>query len=257
MGAVRTSFSLSPACGLTLLLMFCLAVGTRAADWPQYRGPHHDSVSTDRITKQWTGAVTNPVWRVLLTNCLGSFAVSGGRAFTMTRRTIDGSDQEVCVALSAADGTELWATPVDLASSYTGGVGFDDGPRTTPAVDGDSVFVLGSYLKLYRLNVTNGAILWQTDLLTTYGGSMILYQNCASPLLEDGVIFLGTTATSSNLMALRASDGSLIWRSQDEDLTHATPVLVTIHGVRQVIFATQSGLVSLDPATGNRLWKFT
>ncbi len=56
-------------------------------------------------------------------------------------------------------------------------------------------------------------------------------------------------------MALHTSDGSLFWRSQDESLTHSTPVLTTMNGVRQLIFATRSGLVSLDPQTGNLLWR--
>src|SRR6185436_7777447 len=95
------------------------------------------------------------------------------------------------------------------------------------------------------------------NLLTAYGGTVIGYQNCASPLVEDGLLFINTCAPSANLMALRTSDGSLVWRSQNEAMTHSTPVLATIQGVRQVIFATQTGLVSLDPATGSRLWKFT
>src|SRR5438552_11178063 len=56
-------------------------------------------------------------------------------------------------------------------------------------------------------------------------------------------------------MALRTSDGSPAWRSQNEPMTHSTPVLATIQGVRQVIFATQTGLVSLDPSSGGLLWK--
>jgi outer membrane protein assembly factor BamB len=238
-------------CGAPLFLILCVSWCGVGADWPQYRGANHDATSADRIIKQWTGAVTNPVWRVLVTNCLGSFAVSGSRAFTQTRR----GTKEVCVALSVTNGAELWSRMIDDAT-YSGGVGYDDGPRTTPTVDGDSLFVIGSYFKLYRLDLTDGAILWQTNLLATYGGSVIAYQNCASPLVEDGLIFINSCAPSANLMALRTSDASLVWRSQNEAMTHSTPVLATIQGVRQVIFATQSGLVSLDPATGNRLWKF-
>src|SRR5439155_21036287 len=50
--------------------------------------------------------------------------------------------------------------------------------------------------------------------------------------------------------------GSAAWGpTQNEPLTHSTPVLATIQGVRQLIFASQKGLVALDPATGNLLWK--
>src|SRR5439155_7185008 len=110
--------------------------------------------------------------------------------------------------------------------------------------------------KLYRLNATNGSAIWSNDLRTTYGGNAIGWQNAASPLLDNGLIYVNANCAVSNLMALRASDGSLVWRSQSAGLTHSTPVLATISGVRQVIFATQIGLMSLDPLTGSLLWRF-
>jgi outer membrane protein assembly factor BamB len=238
-----------------LPLLASFALRCSATDWPQYRGPTHNGVSTDRIVKQWTGAITDPVWRISLTNALSSLTVSGGRVFTQTRRAIGGGSREICVALDAATGGELWAVPVDNAFYPDTGVGFDDGPRSTPVVDGGFVFVLSSYLKLYKLNATNGAIQWERDLRSLYGGNVIGWQNAASPVIEGGLIFLNANPAVSSLMALRTSDGELQWRSQDEGMTHATPVLATIHGVRQVIFAAQSGLVSLAPASGALLWK--
>jgi outer membrane protein assembly factor BamB len=236
--------------------MFAVASGLAAADWPQYRGPTHDGNSTDRINQNWSGTVTNPVWLVAATNGLSSFSVSGGRAFTQIGRTLAGSPEEVCIALSVTNGAELWATPVGDAIYPQGGVGPDDGPRSTPSVDGGSVYVLNSYLTLYRLNATNGAITWSTNLVAGYGGSVIPWQNAASPVLESGLIFLNANCGTATLMALSTNDGSLVWRSQDEALTHSTPTLATIGGVRQLLFATQSGLVSLAPQTGQLLWRF-
>ncbi len=237
----------------------CLSLAGFAAvarDWPQYRGPNHDGVSTDRINKQWTGSVTNALWRVFLGNGLTGLTASGGRVLTQVHRDVNGADMEVCVALSASDGAELWATPVDDIVAYDGGVGStDDGPRTTPSLDGDSIYVLTSYLKLLRLNAANGAVIWSNDLRITYGGEAIGWQNAASPIVDNGLIYLNVNAASANLMALRTSDGSLAWRAQDEFMTHSTPVLTTMNGVRQLIFATQSGLVSLAPQTGNLLWR--
>ena len=201
--------------------------------------------------------MTNPVWLVQLTNCLGSFAVSGGYAFTQTRRSIGGLSKEICVALSVTNGQELWATTVDDASYPQGGVGDDDGPRSTATVDAGSVFVLTSYLKLFRLDAVSGAVIWQKDLRALYGGNVIGYQNAASPLLENGLIFVNANCANSNLMALSAVDGTLVWRSQNEPMTHSTPVLASIQGVRQVIFASQKGLVSLDPGSGALLWRFS
>ena len=241
-----------------LLLCVCLCPSSRAADWPQYRGPNHDGVSTDRINKNWTGSVTNPVWIVHLTNGLTSLTVSGGRVFTQVARNTNGGNREFCVALSVTNGAELWATKVDDKASYpNGGVGFtDDGPRSTPSVEGGSVYVLTSYHNLCRLNATNGAVIWTTNLLAGFGGSVIGWQSAASPLLESGLVFVNANCGTSTLMAFNRTDGTLAWRSQNEAMTHSTPTLATINGVRQLIFATQSGLVSLNPQTGNLLWKF-
>jgi outer membrane protein assembly factor BamB len=45
------------------------------------------------------------------------------------------------------------------------------------------------------------------------------------------------------------------WKAHDEKMTHATPVAATILGQRQVIFFTQSGLVSVRPGDGSPLWR--
>ena len=238
-----------------LLVVLLSATSLFAAGWPQYRGPNHDGVSHDRIRTEWTGSLTNPVWRILLTNSLSSLTVAEGRVFTQTRRWVGGTSMEVCVALDAATGEEVWDQPVDRANYPNGGVGFDDGPRTTPVVEGESVYVLGSYLKLSRLEAATGEVVWTKDLGALYGSAIIPWQNAASPLLDEGRIYLNVSAQTDSLMALRTSDGSLLWRFHQEQLTHSTPVLATIHGVRQLIFATQSGLVSLIPETGQLLWK--
>ena len=228
-----------------------------AADWPQYRGANHDGISSDRINKNWSGGVTNPIWRLPVTNSLSSFTVSGERAFTQVNRFVANTNKEVCIALSITNGAELWATPVEDAWYPDGGVGYDDGPRSTPTYDNGSLYVLTSYRKFLKLNATNGVPIWTINLATTYGGTNIQYQNSASPLIENGLIYVNANCYSNTLLALSTTNGSLVWRSQNEATTHSTPVITTIQGVRQVLFATQSGVVSLNPLTGALLWKFT
>lgn len=234
----------------------CLGANASPSDWTQYRGPNHDGISLDRIQTRWEGALTNAVWTATARNGFSSFAVSGGRAITQVRKSVGGFPKEVCVAHSAANGVELWSTVIDDAL-YDAGSGPDDGPRTTPSIDAEAVYVLSSRLKLLRLQAADGAVVWRTNLLVGYGGTLITWQNAASPLLDSGLIFVNVNSGARTLLALRADDGTLAWRSQEsEPMTHATPVLAEIAGVRQVIFATQRGLVSLEPSTGNRLWFF-
>ena len=254
--ARHAPYSRHSSWGIVVISVF-LPLALVAADWPQHRGPSHDGVSTERINKNWTGSITNPVWLVSLTNGLTSLTVSGGRVFTQVRRNMDGANKEVCLALGASNGAELWATVVDDNANYSGGVGLtDDGPRSTPCIFGGSVYVLSSYHKLTRLNATNGVVIWSTNLVTGFGGSVIPWQSAASPLMENGLIFVNANCGTGTLMAFNATNGVLVWRSQNEAMTHSTPVLVTMNGQRQLIFATQSGLVSLNPQSGALLWKF-
>ena len=246
-----------------------LASGT---DWPQYRGPATDGSTPDGIATTWaTNSSTFVVWKnASLTNGFSSFAVSQGRAFAMISKTdAHGNLLEYCAAVDAATGANLWATPIDRApwdptSSGDGGDGAapynrGDGPRTTPSVNAERVFALSGLLHLVGLNATNGSVLWSNDLVSAYGANTIPWENGASPCLDDDLLFvnLNSSPNNQNLAAFRTADGGLAWSTQDENVTHTTPVIATIQGVRQVIFATQTGLVSLDRTTGALLWKFT
>ncbi len=241
---------------LPLLLALAWSFPTPAAEWPHYRGLNHDGTSTDSILTSFPPEGPPQVWTVPLEPGFSSFTVSGGKAFTLVRRIIDSQDREVCIALNAATGAELWATDVDNASYPDDQAGDDDGPRSTPCVDSGSVYVLSSYLILSKLSASSGALLWQRDLCALYGGQVIPWQNAASPLLDGDFIFINCNSATNCLLALRKTDGSLAWRRGADALTHATPVPATIEGVRQIIFFTQSGLVALAPGTGDELWRY-
>jgi outer membrane protein assembly factor BamB len=109
------------------------------------------------------------------------------------------------------------------------------------------------------MSITDGSVIWSNDLEANYGGSTIGWDSAASPCLDDDLVYVNlNTATDNNtLAAFRTSDGSKAWSTQNENVTHTTPIIATIQGYRQVIFATRTGLVSLDRTNGNFLWKFT
>jgi outer membrane protein assembly factor BamB len=241
-----------------------------AADWPQFRGPSTDGISPETISTTWPVSGPGLVWtNGSLTNGFSTFAVSQGRAFTLISKRVGGTIREYCVAVDAATGAQLWETPFDIAPwdpgvSYNGGdgaPGFNtgDGPRTTPAVSGDRVIAFSGLLKLVCMNVANGSVIWSNDLISAFGGSIIVYENASSPCVDNDLIYvnLNTSTNNKTLAAFRVSDGSLAWSALDERVTHTTPVIATMHGVRQVIFATTTGLVGLDRTTGTFLWKFT
>ena len=102
---------------LGLSLVICISsisVGDETAEWPCWRGPNRDGKSPDTsLLKEWPEAGPPQIWKVPTATGFSSFAVAGGRVFTLVRREIGGESREVCVALDADTGRELWM--VDLA----------------------------------------------------------------------------------------------------------------------------------------------
>jgi outer membrane protein assembly factor BamB len=191
-----------------------------------------------------------------------SFAVAGGRAFTLALKEADGAKQESLVALDANTGKELWFAPLNFAKYDGGGDSGSsdnkggDGPRSTPTTDGKTVFTMSSQLVLRSFDASTGKIIWTRDLLKENAGRNIQWQNAASPLLAGGLIYVAGGGPSESLLALNPKDGSVAWKGFDEKMTHATPVAANILGQPQIIFFVQSGLLSVEPKTGKELWRY-
>ena len=100
-----------------------------AADWPQYRGPNANGVTSEKIQKTWPGDGPRQLWKTPLNTGFSTFAVAGGKTFTLVSRDIDGVKNEVCLALNADSGKELWAAPLGFAKYDGGGDSGADGNK--------------------------------------------------------------------------------------------------------------------------------
>ena len=241
---------LSFALGILLL-----SPAAQAADWPGYRGANQDGISTEKLNLQWDSHPPKVLWKVPLNTGFSSFAVGGGKVFTHVVRELKGEPRELCLALDAATGAELWAADVAVGKGYSGG-GDGDGPRATPAVSDGVVLVLTPDLVLHALDAQEGKPLWTHDLIKEYGGKNIGWNSAASPVVDGDLVFVMGGGANQALLAFHKKTGALAWKGETEAITHVTPVVVTLLGERQVIFFCQSGLVSVAVEDGKALWKF-
>ena len=99
----------------------------------------------------------------------GSFAVAGGRAFTLSLKEAEGAKQESVVAFDVKTGKELWFAPLNFAK-YDGGGDSGapdnkggDGPRSTPTTDGLHVYVMSSQLMLRAFDAGTGVFEYQSQ----------------------------------------------------------------------------------------------
>ena len=246
----------------TIAAALAAALTVQAADWPQYRGPNLDGSTSEKIAAKWPAGGLKALWKVPAPSGFSSFTVAGGKAFTQVTRNVGGVDREVAIALDANTGKEAWAFPVGgTAYGHNGGnagaPGNDggDGPRSTPTVVAGKVYVLSSDLALFCLDANTGKQVWTHDLMKAFAGRNITWKNAASPVVDGNLVFVAGGGAGQSLLAFNKDTGAVAWKSQDETMTHSTPVVATIHGVKQVVYFMKSGLVAVAAADGKLLWK--
>jgi outer membrane protein assembly factor BamB len=237
-------------------IVLTLSAAALAADWPNYRGPNWDGKTSEAIRTDWPKDGPRVVWKQHLGDgSFGTFAVVGDRAYVLTSRAL----KEGLLCLDANTGKEQWYVPLGKTIQDRQG---GDGPRTTPTVAGGKVYVLGTYFNLACFDATDGKPVWSHDLDKEYQAQndtngIVQWGNAGSPIVEgDLVIVAGGGGKDQTFLAFEKDSGKLAWKGGTEKVTHATGTPATPHGVRQIIFFVQSGLVSVEPKTGKELWRY-
>ena len=157
---------------------------------------------------------------------------------------------EYVFAVEARTGQEVWRVKVgDLFQELYG-----DGPRSTPAIHGDRIYVLSSRGRLVALHTGNGAEIWKVDFQDVLESNLPGWGFSSSPLvLEEQLIVetggSGTRAVSS----FDTRTGHLNWSAKDDKIAYSSPQVMDFNGVRQLIFLTKTQLFALD-TRGNELW---
>jgi outer membrane protein assembly factor BamB len=227
-----------------------------AADWPQWRGPNRDGISAETgLLKEWPKEGPKLLWQL---NDIGyaysTPAVVGGRLYLLSNKDME---NEFVQAFDAADGKQIWSTRI-------GKVGVNNGPpypgaRSTPTVDGELLYALGSDGDLVCLEVNKGVVRWQKKLQTDFGGKPGLWAYAESPLIDGDVLVCTPGDKAATMVALNKQSGQVIWKAAvpGGDLAgYASPIVVNAGGHKQYVNFMAKGVVSVDAATGKFLWRY-
>jgi outer membrane protein assembly factor BamB len=240
---------------LGLLSAYLLTVGVRGEDWPQWRGPERTGLSKETgLLKEWPQGGPKLLWKLQdLGGGYSTPAVVGDRIYLMADR----KGQEFLVALAVKDGGEVWAAAV-------GKVGPNMGPqypgtRSTPTVDGDRIYVLGSDGDLACLKKDNGALVWSKNLRKVFDGAPGAWAYSESVLIDGDVLVCTPGGKKATLAALQKKDGETVWRCavpQGDAAGYASAITVEVGGVRQYVQFVANGLVGVEAKTGKFLWRY-
>jgi outer membrane protein assembly factor BamB len=221
-------------------------------EWPQWRGPRRDGVSTETgLLTSWPEGGLKVLWQADCGEGYSALAIAGGRAFTLWRD--GGQKKEVVVCWDAATGAEQWRHdyPCDVSLPY------GNGPRSTPTVDGNRVYTVGASGILHCLDTATGKVLWRKDLLDEYKAPNLQWGVSFSPLIEGDLLLTNPGGRNGHsIVALDKHTGNHVWAALDDPAGYSSPLAVNLAGVRQVLFFTGTALVSVTPDQGKLLWRF-
>jgi outer membrane protein assembly factor BamB len=235
-----------------ILVSSLSAVATNRAleDWPQWRGPNRDGISSEKgLLKAWPKGGPPVAWRATgVGDGYSSFSVVNGRLYTLGAR----GETEYVMAFDTATGRKIWEVPHGRRFGNDRG----DGPRATPTVDGDRLYAFGASGDLSALELATGKVVWSLNVLRQFGGSNIQWGLSESPLVLADRILVNAGGRGASIVALKKTDGSVIWKSQSDQAGYSSGLLHQVGGVRQAIFFTGERALGLDVQTGRLLWSY-
>ncbi len=246
-----------------LVIFTLILLGSRAGeagDWPQYRGPNQDGISTEKLDPVWPAEGPKLVWKVPLTQGFSSFAVAGDKVFTLINRDNKGESWEWCIALEAATGKELWASAISCPlitwkgaqrqGEYLGG-----GPRSTPTVNEGKVYVYSFDLKICCFDAQTGKELWVVDMVKDHEGYVPQCGNAESPVIDGNLLIVAGGGPGQSILAFNKDTGQVVWKNEDAEHLYSTPKVATILGERQAVFYMKNDLMGISVKDGKRLWR--
>lgn len=222
-------------------------------EWNQWRGP---SRSGHFEGPTWPESLSSlsPTWRVELGASYAGPIVTADRVFSVETKE---QELEVVRALDRETGEELWSTQwqgsmtVPFFAARNG-----SWVRSTPAFDGERLYVAGMRDVLVCLDAESGSELWRVDFVKDYGTPPPDFGFASSPLVDDEAVYV---QAGSSCFKLDKQSGEEIWRTLDDGggmngSAFSSPVLSSLHGESQVLVQTRSHLCGVDSELGNVLW---
>ena len=223
-----------------------------AADWPQWRGTERTGISKETgLLRQWPAAGPASAWTASgLGAGYGSVAVSGDRVFVQGAR----ERESVVSSLSRADGKVVWTKVIGARGDDDRG----DGPRSTPTVDGERLYVLTENGDLACLRVADGTRIWQRNILKDFDASNINWLLSESPLVDGGRVVVTPGGSDGGMVALDKMTGKTVWASLelDDEAGYSSPIVADVHGVRTYMTLTSGAGVGVRASDGKLMWRY-
>ncbi|KXJ04338.1 Outer membrane protein assembly factor BamB, partial [Exaiptasia diaphana] len=225
-------------------------------DWPLWSGPSANLTSLgnglfDREDGDDGGTFAlERVWSRPLGSAYSGILVVDGQLVT----TFSDGASDYLVALDASSGAEQWR--YRISDTYKGDTNADDGPLSTPTVDGGVVYGLGSMGDLFAVSLEDGKERWRLDLQGDFGAEMPGSGFTTAPFVLGNLLVVETGASDGrSIQAFDRETGEVRWSTGDDSVTYQSPLVLEIGGETLLVAITDRSLLGLAPETGEVLWQ--
>lgn len=235
------------------------------SDWPQWRGPHRDGVSTETgLLKEWPKGGPKLAWKVKIEGVgYSSPVIVGGKLFISGAADDADGKNEFVMCLNVKDGSQNWKA--DLPDSDKGyNTGWGSGPRSSPTVDGDCLYALSARGELVCIKTADGSKVWAVSFTKDFGGGVPTWGYCESVLIDGEKLICTPGGSKGTMLALDKKTGKKIWQSADpadkeksvtDGAAYASIIAADIGGVRQYITQSANAAIGVRAADGKLLWR--
>lgn len=222
-----------------------------AADWPQWQGPDRSRSSRETgLLKEWPASGPAVVWTAAgLGSGYGSMAVAGDRVFVQSAR----GRNSVVIALNRADGKEVWSKTLGASATDDRG----PGPRGTPTVDGDRLYVLSENGDLSCLK-TDGTAVWQRNILRDFRGRQLQWLISESPLVDGPHVIVSPGGPGAGVVKLDKMTGQTVWAAKElsDQAGYSSLIAADVQGVRVYLTFTSEAGVGVRASDGKVMFQY-
>lgn len=259
---------------LVILLSLISVNQSVAENWPCWRGPRGDGSSVENVVPtNWNGETgENITWKVrVLGTGHASPIVWGNRIFLVS--CVEEKEERLLLCLDRETGKTLWQKTV-VKSQLETKHRLNSFASGTPATDGKIVYVsflVTSGREVPALNVGKPRSTTTGDMLvaaydfdgnqlwvTKPGSFTSVHGFCSSPVIYKNLLIVnGDHDGESYVVALNRKTGETVWQTARAHKTrsYCTPIIRDVAGKTQMVMSGSKRVVSLDPLTGEFLWR--